>query len=109
MAMATPQVTESGLLTALRRDACGDRELLTMATPQEISAVAEQIVNVLWSDSRVKNFIGVFAMRDLRLALVAQEPPRENPLSLPVAARPAPSRPLVDDDVMTLSDDGTVD
>jgi hypothetical protein len=102
-------VTEESLIAGLCRDACHDASLLAIAGEREIVAEVERMVHDLWSESRVKTFIGVLALRDVRAAVNARHPEGGAASPTPVTLLGENWRPATDDDVLTASDDGTLD
>lgn len=91
------------VIVRLQREACGDARLAGCA-PAELEVAVRETARALWGASRVKAFVPVLAMREVRLRLTAA-------VAAEVAARGArsvaPDRdsPLLPEhDVLTLSD-----
>lgn len=101
-------LTEDSIIASLCRDACRDERLRDVAQEAEIAEAVEHAVRALWADSRVKNFIAVIALRDVRESVGGRHRPDAAISTMAIAAR---SRVGVrrDDDTLSLSDDGSID
>jgi hypothetical protein len=105
----TAATSRETMIATLRRSACEDQDLLAVAAPAEIAGAVERTVDTLWEQSRVKSFIGVLAMRDLRASLGNPVGAHPESGALRAVARRDGGFRLSGDDEPTLSDDGRLD